>query len=91
MTDKNSNETPDIEIVDESEVQPNKLQKFVNKHPRAAKVVAIIGGVTAVAGVATVTNTMLKNKQHLELAKDHTKETLHELSEAVSPSSETPA
>ncbi len=87
MTENNPNlatETPDVEVV----VEPNFVQKFVNKHPRIAKVLAITGGVLAVAGTATVANTARKNKPHLDAAANHVIEAGSELSNAVSPTSE---
>lgn len=83
---ESTTQTPEI-VVDETpvETEPTRLQKFVCKHPRAAKVAAITGGITAAAGVAITANTMRKNKHHLDQAADAAKEALHEVSESVSP------
>lgn len=88
MTENNptpATETSDVEVV----VEENFVQKFVNKHPRLAKVVAITGGVLAVGGVATVANTARKNSHHLDNAGNLVLEAGSELSNAVSPTSET--
>lgn len=92
MTEKNTQnqttETPDVEVV----VEPNRLQKFVNNHPRASRVLAITGMVATVVSVGTVVHTASKNKHHLDNAADHVLEAGSELSSAVSPtSSETDA
>lgn len=80
------NNAPELEIVETSdEVELTRLQRFVLKHPRAAKVVAITGAATAVAGVAITANTVRKNKHHLDQAADHAKDAFHEVSESVSP------
>ena len=81
---ENTPETPDV-VIDETEVKQNFVSRFAVKHPRTAKVVAIAGAVTAVGGILTVANTVKKNKRHLELAGDHAKEALTELSSSVSP------
>jgi len=91
MTETNPTPATETESNDDVVVEPNFVQKFVNKHPRAAKVVAIIGGVAAVGGTATVINTARKNKHHLDAAADHVLEAGSELSNAVSPTSETAA
>lgn len=85
MAENNQNETPENDIVDEETVQPTRLQTFVTNHPRAAKLIAITGGVTAVLGTGIVTATVMKNKQHVILAGDHAKDALSELSTSVSP------
>lgn len=84
---ENKNETPKVVTVkDESEeTTPGRLQTFVNKHPRAAKIVAITGGVAAVLGTVQFARTVQANRKHLELASDHAKEALNELSTSVSP------
>lgn len=91
MSETNSTQpTPEAPATEaEIVVEPNRLQKFVLNHPRASKVVAIIGGTTAVLGTAVMTNTLRKNRHHLNSAAGEAKEALHELSEAVSPSPET--
>lgn len=90
MTENNSTpETPateqDVEVV----VEPNRLQRFVNSHPRASKAVTITGATLATAGVAIVANTVRKNKHHVDNAAQHLSEAGSELSNAVSPTSET--
>ncbi len=67
------------------EVDPTRLQVFVNKHPRAAKIVAVTGAVAAVVGVSHLTRTVAARKHHLAQAGDHAKEALDELSASVSP------
>lgn len=83
-----TNETPsetNVPTDESSEVQPSRLQNFVNKHPRAAKVAAITGAVGTAIGVVCMTKTLQANKEHLDAAGDHAKEALHELSTSVSP------
>lgn len=92
MTDQNQNQPTETESNNSSEeAQPTRLQKFVNTHPRASRVLAITGAVAAVVGVGTVANTARKNKHHLDNAVDHVQEAGSELSAAVSPTSETDA
>lgn len=93
MSEQNSStETPETTAPEaEVVVEPNRLQKFVIKHPRTAKVVAITGATLAVVGTAVTANTMRKNRHHLDAAADHVLEAGHELSESVSPSPETDA
>lgn len=76
--------SPETPETDEN-VEPTRLQVFVNKHPRAAKITAIVGGVTAVAGAVHFTRTVQSNRAHVQQAGDHAKEALTELSTAVSP------
>lgn len=86
---ENTQETPVTVVEDETEEKtPNFIAKIALKYPRTTKVVAVIGGVTAAASVLTVASTVQKNRRHLELASDHAKEALHELSTSVSPSTE---
>lgn len=90
MTENNPTATtetnePTAEVV----VEQNFVQKFVNTRPRLAKVVAITGAALAVAGVGTVVNTALKNSHHLDNAGALALEAGQELSNAVSPTSET--
>jgi hypothetical protein len=92
MTDQNTNSTTETEATEaQVVVEPTRLQKFVNNHPRASRVIAIVGGVAAVAGVGTVARTATKNKHHLDNAAGHVLEAGSELSAAVSPTSETDA
>jgi hypothetical protein len=81
---ENTPHTPD-ESVDPTETQPTRLQVFVNNHPRIAKVTAITGAVTSVAGAVVVAKTVQANRAHVEAAGEHAKEALNELSTAVSP------
>lgn len=64
---------------------PTRLQNFVNKHPRAAKVTAIIGAVTTAAGALHFARTVHSNKEHLELAGAHASDALDELAATTSP------
>lgn len=92
MTEQNQNQPTETESTDEAEVvQQTRLQSFVNNHPRAARAIAITGAVVAAAGVGTVVNTARKNKHHLAAAAEHVHEAGSELSNAVSPTSETDA
>jgi hypothetical protein len=86
-TDQTTTDTNEADVV----VEPTRLQRFVNTHPRASRVIAITGAVAAVVGVGTVANTARKNKHHLDNAADHVLEAGSELSAAVSPTSETDA
>lgn len=86
---ENTQQTP--ETVAEANVEEQKTNLFAKvacKYPRTTRVVAIVGGTTAVLSVLTIANTVKKNRQHLELASEHAKEALHELSTSVSPSPE---
>lgn len=67
------------------EAAPTRLQSFVIKHPRASRIVAIAGGITAVAGVAHVTRTVSARRHHLNEAADRSKEALREVAASVSP------
>lgn len=92
MTDQTppTTDAPEPEVIEaDVVVEQNFVQKFANKHPRAAKWIAIIGGTVAVGGGLTVANTMRKNSDHIDAAKDHVLEAGRELSDAVSPTSET--
>ena len=89
MAENETQTTEAVEPINElEEPKQNILAKVATKYPRTTKVVAVIGGVTAVASVITVANTVKKNRQHLELASEHAKEALHELSTSVSPGPE---
>lgn len=91
MTENNPTATPTEAVVTDAEVvvEENFVQKFANKRPRLAKYIAIIGGVVAGAATLTVANTMRKNSDHIDAAKDHVLEAGSELSNAVSPAPET--
>lgn len=90
MTEQNPTQTtPETTSTDKVEVEPNFVQKFANKFPRAAKAVAITGGVLVIGGTAVTANTMRKNKHHLDAAADEARGALNEFSNAVSPSPET--
>jgi hypothetical protein len=91
MTENTQPETTETESNDDVVVEPNFVQKFANNHPRTAKVVAIAGAVLTVGSVATIANTVRKNRSHLDAATDHLSEATAELSNAVSPSPETDA
>lgn len=87
MAENNQNQpAPDV-IVESGEEpnEPTRLQKFVIKHPRASKVVAITGGILAAGGVALTANNMRKNKHELNAAADHAKAALSGVSSSVSP------
>lgn len=78
--------TPEADVpTDAPEEKQNFVSRFAVKHPRAAKVIAIAGGVTAAGGVLLTVNTAKKNRAHLEAAGDHAKGVLTEISDAVSP------
>lgn len=82
------NQTPEPVTITEpelEEVPQTRLQSFVNKHPKAARLLAITGAVGTVAGAVHFTRTLHANKDHLELAGDHAKEALNELSTSTSP------
>lgn len=92
MSDENP--TPDLTAVPTGEVvmEPTRLQRFVINHPRASRVLAIIGVGGTALGAALLTSTVKSRKHHVDAAKDHIVEAGHELSAAVSPTSqETPA
>lgn len=78
-------QTPEALTEPQLEVTPSRLQTFVNKHPRAAKVTAIIGAVTTAVGAVHLTRTVQANRRHVEQAGEHAKEALIDLSTAVSP------
>ena len=52
-------ETTVVNLTDASAPEPNRLQKFIIKHPKTTRVVAIAGVVATVAGVVL----MVANKQ----------------------------
>lgn len=86
MDDAQTPEQPtEATITDQPENAPTRLQVFVNKHPRAAKVVAIVGAVTTAVGAVQITRTVRSNKEHLELAGDHASAALDELAATTSP------
>lgn len=64
---------------------PTRLQAFTMKHPRAAKIVAITGAVTAVIGATHIARTVRARKDHLVSAGDHVGEALSEVAASVSP------
>ena len=87
---ENTSQTTTIEMPTEPTLEePTRLQKFVIQHPRAAKIVAITGAVTAVTGIVLVANTMRKNSDHLSNAGELSLEALQEMSESVSPTPDT--
>lgn len=69
----------------ENEKAPTRLQVFVNKHPQAAKVVAITGAVIAGLGTVHVAKTVSARKDHLASAGEHVGEALSEVAASVSP------
>lgn len=85
---ENNSETASKQLSDQTEVVPtSRLQTFVTKHPRAAKIVAFTGAGAAVVGIVQTARTLKANKAHLELAGDHAKGALDELSTSVTPKS----
>jgi hypothetical protein len=89
MTDQTPTNVPDAAPADEAVVNQNFLSKFAAKHPRTARALAITGVVVAVVSVATVSNTVRKNKEHLSNAAEEAQDAIRELSAAVSPDPET--
>ena len=79
------NQTTPAQPVEVVEKNDNFVTRFANKHPRTAKVVAIVGGVTAAGGVLLTANTVRKNSHHLDAAADNAKVALDHVSSAVSP------
>lgn len=67
------------------ESQPTRLQYFVNQHPRAAKVVTLVGAAAAAVGVVQVARTVNARRDHLEAAGDHIGEAAREVAASVSP------
>ena len=81
-----SSPQPEADLI----IEPDWLQKFVILHPRAARVIVIVGGLTTALSVGTVSNTMRKNRAHLDAAGEHLSLAASELSSAVFPVSDTP-
>lgn len=78
--------------VGEVVMEPTRIQRFVINHPRASRVLAIIGAGGTAVGAILLTATVKAKKHHVDAAKDHVLEAGHELSAAVNPASqETPA
>lgn len=69
----------------EEETQPTRLEVIVTKFPRTSKVVAIVGGVTAIVGGAQIARTVKARRSHLSEAGDSAKEAFDHLSASVSP------
>ncbi len=87
----NQNQKPKPAEVEEPttvEETPGRFQTFVTNHPKAAKALGITTAVLAVVGVGTVTNTVRKNRSHLDAGFDHLADAGNEFGEAVSPSPE---
>jgi hypothetical protein len=84
-----TNQDPQTPVVDPSteEQTPTRLQSFVAKHPRAARIAALTGVVGTVTGAVCVTRTVAAKRSHLEEAADHAKEALSELAATVDPAS----
>jgi hypothetical protein len=61
MAEQNQNPTP--ETTEAEEKAPSKFKSFINKHPRATKVVGITAGVTAVVGLVAA----MKNSDNEEV------------------------
>lgn len=93
MDEKPTPQDPQAEATEPQtdEVKPTRLQSFVNKHPRAAKVVAITGAVTAALGAVQIARTAQANRHHAIAAGDHAQESLRELSATVTPQETTEA
>lgn len=72
---------------EQAEVSPNFVQKFTNRHPRVAKVLAITGVATTAIAVTTVVRTVRSNKDHLDAAGEHLSEAASELTATVDPAS----
>lgn len=88
MSNKNSKpETPETQSNDEVEVEPTRLQKFVTKHPRLSRALAIGGGIGTAVGVATVATNLRRNKHHLDNAVNHVEAAGDEVLSAVAPTS----
>lgn len=85
MAETNPKTTPATSKTEEKEA-PSRLQVFVNNHPRAAKVAAITGGVTAAVGMVQIARTLRANKDHLSSAVEHAGEAVSEVAASVSPS-----
>lgn len=89
MSETTATTVPLAEDVEpELEETQTRLQAFVNEHPRAAKLVAITGGVLAIAGGVHFTRTVKANRDHLSKAGDHAKGAVSELSNAASPTAD---
>lgn len=67
------------------DARPTRLQVFVSNHPRAAKVLAIVGVTGTAVGAVTVAKTVSANRKHVDQALGHTQAAMSELSTAVTP------
>lgn len=92
MAENTQTQTAEV-VADEpqAEVQPTRLQVFVNKHPRAAKVLAVVGVTGTAIGGVMVAKTVQANRKHVDQAVDHAQEAVAELSTAVTPQEPTEA
>lgn len=77
-------EAPAVPSIEE-ETKPSRLEVLVTRFPRASKVVAITGGITALVGGAQIARTVKARKSHLTEAGDSAKEAFDHLSASVSP------
>lgn len=89
-------QTPPTDLSDmpvgEVVMEPTRIQRFVINHPRASRVLALIGLGGTTLGAVMLTATVKANKRHVDAAKDHVLEAGSEAVAAVSPTSqETPA
>lgn len=66
---------------------PNRLQAFVNNHPRASKVVAVTGAALGAVGLVQLTRTLRSNRDHLSSAVDHAGAAVGEVAASVDPAS----
>lgn len=87
MAENNDKNAPKAAVITDlpEEVTPTRLQSFVTKHPRIAKIATITGGVAAVIGTVQVARTVSARRHHLVEAGDHAKEALSELAATTSP------
>lgn len=84
MAENNAQTALKAAVEPETQSEPTRLQRFVNNHPRTAKVVAITGTISAVAGAVALTKKLRSNRNELESAADHANEALNDISSSVS-------
>lgn len=90
MTENNPTTEPTVDPVEaEVVVEQNFVQRFANRRPRAAKIIAITGAALAAVSTVTVARTAAKNRSHVDTALNHVAEAGQELSQAVSPTPDT--
>lgn len=87
MTDPTTTASTDAQTAQEAQVvqKDNFVVRFTNNHPRAAKVLAITGGIGTAVGAALLVGTVKSNKDHLDSAGEHAKEAVSELGASVTP------